>query len=400
MSHASIKMAQMAGKATSATGGKMATQKARKLEVVETKKAEKNPGLEERQKAVAGAIQQIEKQFGKGSIMKLGDENSFQEIGTIPTGALTLDLALGIGGLPRGRIVEIFGPESSGKTTVCLSTVANAQRSGGIAAYVDAEHALDPVFARKLGVNIDDLLVAQPDNGEEALEIAESLVRSNAVDMVVVDSVAALVPKAELEGNMGDAQMGLHARLMSQAMRKLTGTISRSNTTVIFVNQIRNKIGVMFGSPETTTGGNALKFYASIRLDIRRIETLKKGEEAYGNKVRVKVVKNKLAPPFRQAEFDILFDSGISREGCLIDLGTSTGVVDRTGTWYSFKGDRIGQGRENAAQFMRDNPAVANTIEAEIRKQHKEKDMQKIDSGKSPEMEVDEETGEILTPES
>lgn len=372
-------------------------QKARKLEVVESKKAEKNPALEERQKAVAGAIQQIEKQFGKGSIMKLGDENNFQEIGTIPTGALTLDLALGIGGLPRGRIVEIFGPESSGKTTLCLSTVANAQRAGGIAAYVDAEHALDPVFAKKLGVNIDDLLVAQPDNGEEALEIAESLVRSNAVDMVVVDSVAALVPKAELEGNMGDAQMGLHARLMSQAMRKLTGTISRSNTTVIFVNQIRNKIGVMFGSPETTTGGNALKFYASIRLDIRRTETLKKGEEAYGNKVRVKVVKNKLAPPFRQAEFDILFDSGISREGCLVDLGTSTGVVDRTGTWYSFKGDRIGQGRENTAQFLRENAGVANAIEAEIRRKHKEKDMENKNSGKAPEMEVDEETGEILT---
>lgn len=374
-------------------------QKARKLEVVETKR-EKNSGMEERQKAVAGAIQQIEKQFGKGSIMKLGDENAFQEIGTIPTGAITLDLALGIGGLPRGRIVEIFGPESSGKTTVCLSTVANAQRNGGIAAFVDAEHALDPVFARKLGVNIDDLLVAQPDNGEEALEIAESLVRSNAVDIVVVDSVAALVPRAELEGNMGDAQMGLHARLMSQAMRKLTGTISRSNTTVIFVNQIRNKIGVMFGSPETTTGGNALKFYASIRLDIRRTETLKKGDDAYGNKVRVKVVKNKLAPPFRQAEFDILFDSGISREGCLVDLGTSTGVVDRTGTWYSFKGDRIGQGRENTAQFLRENPAVANNIEAEIRRKHKEKEMENKDSGKSPEMEVDEDTGEILTSES
>jgi len=375
-------------------------QKVRKLEVVENKRPEKNPQLEERKKAVAGAIQQIEKQFGKGSIMKLGDDSAFHEIATIPTGALTLDLALGIGGLPRGRIVEIFGPESSGKTTLCLSTVANAQKTGGIAAYVDAEHALDPQFARKLGVNIDDLLVAQPDNGEEALEIAESLVRSNAVDVVVVDSVAALVPRAELEGNMGDAQMGLHARLMSQAMRKLTGTISRSNTTVIFVNQIRNKIGVMFGSPETTTGGNALKFYASIRLDIRRTETLKKGEEAYGNKVRVKVVKNKMAPPFRQAEFDILFDSGISREGCLLDLGTTLAAVERSGTWYSYKGDRIGQGRENTIQFLRDNPSTADAIEAEIRQMHKDKDLAKKEALKpAPEMEVDEETGEIISPE-
>ncbi|MCE9598897.1 MAG: recombinase RecA [Spirochaetia bacterium] len=376
-------------------------QKARKLEVVVDKKLpEKNAQLEERKKAVAGAIQQIEKQFGKGSIMKLGDDSIAHEIGTIPTGALTLDLALGIGGLPRGRIVEIFGPESSGKTTLCLSTVANAQKTGGIAAYVDAEHALDPTFAAKLGVNIDDLLVAQPDNGEEALEITESLVRSNAVDIVVVDSVAALVPKAELEGNMGDAQMGLHARLMSQAMRKLTGTISRSNTTVIFVNQIRNKIGVMFGSPETTTGGNALKFYASIRLDIRRTETLKRAEEAYGNRVRVKVVKNKMAAPFRQAEFDILFNSGISREGCLLDLATTYNVVERTGTWYSYKGDRIGQGRENTTQHLRDNPASADTIEAEIRKLHKEKDSAKKgkDVVEAP-PEVDEETGEILSKE-
>lgn len=381
----------------------MAT-KARKLEVVETRRPDRNapnPQLEERKKAVVGAIQQIEKQFGKGSIMKLGDESAFQEVGTIPTGALTLDMALGVGGLPRGRIVEIFGPESSGKTTVCLSTVAHAQKAGGIAAYVDAEHALDPQFARKLGVNIDDLLVAQPDNGEEALEIAESLVRSNAVDIVVVDSVAALVPKAELEGNMGDAQMGLHARLMSQAMRKLTGTISRSNTTVIFVNQIRNKIGVMFGSPETTTGGNALKFYASIRLDIRRTETLKKGDEAYGNRVRVKVVKNKMAPPFRQAEFDILFDSGISREGCLLDLGTSLGILERTGTWYSYKGDRVGQGRENTCQYLRENPKTADQVEQEIRQKHKEKDSlsKKEAAGKPPEMEIDEETGEIIPPE-
>ncbi|MBL8020411.1 MAG: recombinase RecA [Leptospirales bacterium] len=376
-------------------------QKVRKLEVVEKKQVEKNPQLEERKKAVAGAIQQIEKQFGKGSIMKLGDDSIAHEIATIPTGALTLDLALGIGGLPRGRIVEIFGPESSGKTTLCLTTVANAQKTGGIAAYVDAEHALDPTFAAKLGVNIDDLLVAQPDNGEEALEITESLVRSNAVDIVVVDSVAALVPKAELEGNMGDAQMGLHARLMSQAMRKLTGTISRSNTTVMFVNQIRNKIGVMFGSPETTTGGNALKFYASIRLDIRRTETLKRAEEAYGNRVRVKVVKNKMAAPFRQAEFDILFSSGISREGCLLDLATTFNVVERTGTWYSYKGDRIGQGRENTTQHLRDNPSIADTIEAEIRKLHKEKDSvaKKNKDAVAAPPEVDEETGEILNSE-
>ncbi len=322
----------------------------------------------EKQLAVNGAIQQIEKQFGKGSIMKLGDESVHQQIGFIPTGALTVDFALGLGGFPRGRIVEIYGPESSGKTTLCLSTIASAQKAGGIAAFVDAEHALDPSHARRLGVNIDDLLVAQPDNGEEALEITESLVRSNAVDIVVVDSVAALVPRAELEGNMGDAQMGLHARLMSQALRKLTGTISKSKTTVVFVNQIRHKIGVMFGSPETTTGGNALKFYASVRLDIRRIETLKKGDDPYGNRVRVKVVKNKVAPPFRQAEFDILFDNGISKEGCLLDLGVSMDVVERSGTWYSYNGNRIGQGRDNVANFLRENPLIANEIEQELRK--------------------------------
>lgn len=326
----------------------------------------------ERLLAVEGAMQQIERSFGKGSIMKLGDQTLAQEIGHIPTGALTLDFALGIGGFPKGRVVEIFGPESSGKTTLCLSAVANAQAAGGIAAFVDAEHALDPYFARKLGVNIDDLLVAQPDNGEEALEITESLVRSNAVDIIVVDSVAALVPKSELEGNMGDAQMGMHARLMSQALRKLTGTIAKSNTTVVFVNQIRHKIGVMFGSPETTTGGNALKFYASVRLDIRRIETLKKGEESFGNRVRVKVVKNKVAPPFRQAEFDILFNSGINHAGCLLDIAVTDGLVDRSGTWYSYQENRIGQGRENACQFLRENPDVAAELEAELRRRQVE----------------------------
>jgi recombination protein RecA len=336
----------------------------------------------ERQLAVEGAMQQIERTFGKGSIMKLGDQTIPQEIGHIPTGALTLDFALGIGGFPRGRVVEIFGPESSGKTTLCLAAIANAQKVGGIAAFVDAEHALDPYFARKLGVNIDDLLVAQPDNGEEALEITESLVRSNAVDIVVVDSVAALVPKSELEGNMGDAQMGLHARLMSQALRKLTGTISKSNTTVVFVNQIRHKIGVMFGSPETTTGGNALKFYASVRLDIRRIETLKKGDEPFGNRVRVKIVKNKVAPPFRQAEFDILFHSGINHTGCLLDIATTEGLVERSGTWYSYLENRIGQGRENACQFLRENPDVATELEAELRRRQSDVRKQAIEEMK------------------
>ena len=321
----------------------------------------------ERKKAVEGAMANIEKEFGKGSIMKLGDDRIRQEVGFVPTGALDLDFALGIGGLPRGRIVEIYGPESSGKTTVCLSAIAQAQKVGGIAAFVDAEHALDPAFARKLGVDIDELLVAQPDNGEEALEITESLVRSNAVDIVVVDSVAALVPRAELDGNMGDAQMGLHARLMSQALRKLTGTIAKTNTTVIFINQIRHKIGVMFGSPETTTGGNALKFYASVRMDIRRIETLKKGDEAYGNRVRVKVIKNKMAPPFRQAEFDILFNRGISREGCILDLAVKDEIIDRSGTWYSHKEDRIGQGRDNARNYLVEHPDLADEIEEELR---------------------------------
>ncbi len=352
-----------------------------KAELRQTEPVEK--GKEgEKKLALQSAIQNIEKQFGKGSIMKLGDDKSvLPEIGHIPTGAINLDLALGIGGLPRGRVVEIFGPESSGKTTLCLSAIANAQKTGGIAAFIDAEHALDPTYARKLGVNIDDLLLAQPDNGEEALEIAESLVRSNAIDIIVVDSVAALVPKSELEGNMGDAQMGLQARLMSQALRKLTGVISKSNTTVVFVNQIRSKIGVMFGSPETTTGGNALKFYASVRLDIRRIETLKKGEEAIGTRVRVKVVKNKVAPPFRNVEFDILFNSGISKEGCLLDMGVLSGSIEKTGTWYSYAETRIGQGRENATQYLADHPDVAATLEAELRQKAKEA---KEEAGRKP----------------
>ena len=319
-----------------------------------SRKNEKKQDGEERVQAVHSAIEQIERQFGKGSIMKLG-EHSGEGIEGIPTGALTLDFALGVGGFARGRVIEIFGPESSGKTTLCLSGVANAQKAGGIAAFVDAEHALDPVFAQRLGVNIDDLLVSQPDNGEEALEITESLVRSNAVDIIIVDSVAALVPRSELEGNMGDAQMGLHARLMSQALRKLTGTISRSRTTVIFVNQIRHKIGVMFGSPETTTGGNALKFYASVRLDIRRIETLKKADVAYGNRVRVKVVKNKLAPPFRQAEFEILFNQGINYEGCLLDLAVASKLIERSGTWYSYN-KRMSVSSENNASSSIQHP--------------------------------------------
>ena len=372
------------------------------------RKNEGQQNANERTQAVNSAIEQIEHQFGKGSIMKLGEHRG-EGIEGISTGALTLDFALGVGGFARGRVVEIFGPESSGKTTLSLSAVANAQKTGGIAAFVDAEHALDPVFAQRLGVNIDELLVSQPDNGEEALEITESLVRSNAVDIVVVDSVAALVPRSELEGNMGDAQMGLHARLMSQALRKLTGTISRSRTTVIFVNQIRHKIGVMFGSPETTTGGNALKFYASVRLDIRRIETLKKGDVAYGNRVRVKVVKNKLAPPFRQAEFEILFERGINYEGCLLDLAVESKLIERSGTWYSHQNNRIGQGRENACQFLRENKEISMGIEKELRQQQEEKSLAaqpeaaqaKAEEKKAKTLapipsDVDPQTGEIL----
>ena len=318
-------------------------------------------------KALSAALGQIEKQFGKGSVMRLGDGGTVANVEAVPTGSLGLDLALGIGGLPRGRVVEIYGPESSGKTTLTLQVIAEAQKLGGTAAFIDAEHALDPAYAKKLGVNIDDLLVSQPDSGEQALEITDMLVRSGAVDVVVVDSVAALTPKAEIEGEMGDSHMALQARLMSQALRKLTANIKRSNTLVIFINQIRMKIGVMFGNPETTTGGNALKFYASVRLDIRRIGSIKKGEEVIGSQTRVKVVKNKLAPPFRQCEFDILYDQGISKEGELIDLGVANDVIEKSGAWYSYKKDRIGQGKDNARQFLKENSEIAVEIESRIR---------------------------------
>jgi recombination protein RecA len=322
---------------------------------------------ENRKKALAAALGQIEKQFGKGSVMRLGDASASYDIEAVSTGSLGLDIALGVGGLPRGRVVEIYGPESSGKTTLTLQVIAEAQRAGGTAAFVDAEHALDPVYAGKLGVNVQELLVSQPDTGEQALEITDMLVRSGAVDIVVVDSVAALTPKAEIEGEMGDAHVGLQARLMSQALRKLTGNIKRSNTIVIFINQIRMKIGVMFGNPETTTGGNALKFYASVRLDIRRIGALKNGEEVIGNQTRVKVVKNKVAPPFREAEFEIMYGAGISRMGEVIDIGVLQGLVEKSGSWYSYNGERIGQGKENARAFLEQNPDIAREIEGKIR---------------------------------
>ena len=320
----------------------------------------------DKNKALDAALSQIERAFGKGSIMKLG-ANSALEIESISTGSLGLDIALGIGGLPRGRVIEIYGPESSGKTTLALQTIAEAQKRGGICAFVDAEHALDPIYARKLGVKIDDLLISQPDTGEQGLEIADTLVRSGAVEVLVIDSVAALTPRAELEGEMGDQLPGLQARLMSQALRKLTGSISKTNCMVIFINQIRMKIGVMFGSPETTTGGNALKFYASVRLDIRRIGAIKDRDEVVGNQTRVKVVKNKVAPPFKQVEFDIMYGEGISKVGELIDLGVTAGVVEKSGSWFSYNGERIGQGRENAKTFLRQNPDMANSIEATIR---------------------------------
>ncbi|GAB0118187.1 recombinase RecA [Acidisoma sp. 7E03] len=323
----------------------------------------------EKTKALDAALVQIERAFGKGSIMRMGSKGTDEQIEVIPSGSIGLDLALGIGGMPRGRIVEIYGPESSGKTTLALHVIAEAQKRGGTCAFIDAEHALDPVYARKLGVDVDNLLISQPDAGEQALEIADTLVRSGAIDVLVVDSVAALVPRAELEGEMGDSHVGLHARLMSQALRKLTGSVSRSKTTFIFLNQIRLKIGVMFGSPETTTGGNALKFYASIRLDIRRIGSIKEKEEVIGNETRVKVVKNKLAPPFRQVEFDIMYGEGVSKMGEVIDLGVKAGIVEKSGSWYSFDNQRIGQGRNNARQFLIDNPSVADAIELKIREQ-------------------------------
>jgi recombination protein RecA len=322
---------------------------------------------ENRKKALTAALGQIEKQFGKGSVMRLGDAAATYDVEAISTGSLGLDIALGIGGLPKGRVVEIYGPESSGKTTLTLQVIAEVQRAGGTAAFVDAEHALDPSYAEKLGVNINELLVSQPDTGEQALEITDMLVRSGAVDVVVIDSVAALTPKAEIEGEMGEMQMGLHARLMSQALRKLTGNIKRSNTIVIFINQIRMKIGVMFGNPETTTGGNALKFYASVRLDIRRIGAIKNGDEVTGNMTRVKVVKNKVAPPFREAEFEIMYGAGISREGEIIDLGSAQGIIEKSGSWYSYKGSRIGQGKDNARLFLQQNKEVAREIEEQVR---------------------------------
>ena len=325
---------------------------------------------EDRQKALESALSQIERQFGKGSIMKLGDANAIQEIESVSTGSLGLDIALGIGGLPRGRIIEIYGPESSGKTTLTLHCVAEEQKKGGVCAFVDAEHALDPQYAKKLGVDLDELLISQPDTGEQALEITDTLVRSGAVNMVVVDSVAALTPKVELEGDMGDHNVGVQARLMSQAMRKLTGSISKSKCMVIFINQIRMKIGVMFGSPETTTGGNALKFYSSVRLDIRRIGAIKDRDEIVGNATRVKVVKNKVAPPFKQVEFDIMYGEGISKNGELLDLGVKAGVVEKSGAWYSYMEERIGQGRENAKIFLKENPNTAISIEDKIRAAH------------------------------
>ncbi len=324
---------------------------------------------EDRKKALGAALGQIEKQFGKGAVMRMGDARAVGNVPVISTGSLTLDIALGIGGIPRGRVIEIYGPESSGKTTLTLQAIAQAQRAGGTAAFVDAEHALDPEYAGKLGVDVDELLVSQPDTGEQALEIADMLVRSSAVDIVVVDSVAALTPKAEIEGEMGDSHVGLQARLMSQALRKLTANIKRSNTTVIFINQIRMKIGVMFGSPETTTGGNALKFYSSVRMDIRRLGAIKKGDEVIGNETRVKVVKNKMAPPFRQAEFEILYGEGISREGELIDLGVKQGLVDKSGAWYSYKGDRIGQGKDNVRNHLKAHPEIAEELDQALRAQ-------------------------------
>lgn len=321
-------------------------------------------------KALESALAQIEKQYGKGSVMKLGETGTHMNVETVPTGSISLDIALGLGGIPRGRIVEVYGPESSGKTTVALHMVAEVQKIGGIAGFIDAEHALDPAYAKKIGVDIDNLYISQPDNGEQALEITETMVRSGAVDIVIVDSVAALVPKAEIDGDMGDAHVGLQARLMSQALRKLTAVISKSNCIVIFINQLREKVGIMFGSPETTTGGRALKFYSSIRLDVRRIESLKQSGEIVGNRTRIKVVKNKIAPPFKEAEFDIMFGKGISREGDILDLAAEADIINKSGAWYAYKNNKIGQGRENAKQFLSENPKIMNEVEALVREKH------------------------------
>lgn len=343
---------------------------------------------EDKLKALDAAISQIEKQYGKGSVMKLGDEGARMNVETVPTGALSLDLALGLGGLPKGRIIEIYGPESSGKTTVALHAVAEVQKRGGIAGFIDAEHALDPVYAKNIGVDIDNLYISQPDNGEQALEITETMVRSGAVDIVIVDSVAALVPKAEIEGDMGDAHVGLQARLMSQALRKLTAAISRSNCIIIFINQLREKIGIMFGNPETTTGGRALKFYSSVRLDVRKIESLKQGGEVVGNRTRIKVVKNKVAPPFREAEFDIMFGQGISKEGDLLDLAAEIGIINKSGAWYAYNGDKIGQGRENAKNYLRENPAICEDVDTKVRAHYsvtgveEESETEKSEAGK------------------
>ncbi len=347
---------------------------------------------EDKLKALDAAISQIEKQYGKGSIMKLGDNSAHMNVETIPTGSLSLDIALGLGGLPKGRIIEIYGPESSGKTTVALHAVAEVQKRGGIAGFIDAEHALDPAYAKNIGVNIDELYISQPDCGEQALEITETMVRSGAVDIVIVDSVAALVPKAEIDGDMGDSHVGLQARLMSQALRKLTAVISKSNCIVIFINQLREKVGVMFGNPETTTGGRALKFYSSVRMDVRRIESLKQAGEVVGNRTRVKIVKNKVAPPFKEAEFDIMFGKGISKEGDILDLAADCGIIVKSGAWYAYNGDKIGQGRENAKTYLRDNPLVCEEVEAKVREKFQlDGTAEETDAEGEPEVLEDEE---------
>ncbi len=362
---------------------------------------------QDRLKALDAAISQIEKQYGKGSIMKLGDSSSRMNVEAVPTGSLSLDIALGLGGLPKGRIIEIYGPESSGKTTVALHSVAEVQKRGGIAGFIDAEHALDPVYAKNIGVDIDNLYISQPDCGEQALEIAEMMVRSNAVDIVIVDSVAALVPKAEIDGEMGDSHVGLQARLMSQALRKLTGIVSKSNCVVIFINQLREKIGVMFGNPETTTGGRALKFYASVRLDVRRVESLKQGGEIVGNHTRVKIVKNKVAPPFKEAEFDIMFGKGISKEGDILDLAADLGIINKSGAWYAYNGEKIGQGRENAKNYLRENPVICDEVEARVREQYEldgaageKEEEQKPARGKTAKGKPEEKAGKAGKPET